>query len=199
MKLLISTASPFVRIVRVLIREGGVSGVEEVPVATTPFETSPDVAAANPLGKIPALVRDDGATLYDSRVICRFLDTRGRRSLYPENRLWEVLTLEATAHGMAEALVLMTYEARFKGTDGKFGEWIEAQWAKAERAMDALEARWMSHLSGPVDMGVLATACALSYSDFRHPERDWRSARPALADWHEKISQTPALSETVPE
>ena len=98
MQLISSPISPFVRKVRVLLHETGLAGqVEELPVATTALATAPEAMAANPLGKIPALLRADGPAIYDSRVICRFLDSQGTGRLYPDSRIWEVLTLEALA------------------------------------------------------------------------------------------------------
>ena len=104
MQLIASPLSPFVRKVRVLLHEVGLDDrVTVVNLATTPLETDPNAASANPLGKIPALVREGGATLYDSRVITRYLDDMAGGGLYPQTRLWEVLTLEATAEGIMEA------------------------------------------------------------------------------------------------
>ncbi|RXV70306.1 glutathione S-transferase [Roseovarius sp. A46] len=199
MQLIASPLSPFVRKVRVLLHETGLAQqVEVVNLATTPIETDPRAASANPLGKIPALVREDGATLYDSRVITRYLDDLAGAGLYPEARLWEVLTLEATAEGIMEAAVLMTYEGRFRPEDMQYAPWVEAQWAKIARALDALEARWMSHLSGRLDMGHIATGCALGYLDFRHDGRGWRQGHPALADWFTAFAQRESMTATAP-
>jgi len=199
MQLIASPLSPFVRKVRVVLHETGLAdSVEVVNLATTPLDTDPRAASANPLGKIPALVREDGATLYDSRVITRYLDALAGTGLYPETRLWEVLTLEATAEGIMEAAVLMTYEGRFRPENVQYAPWVEAQWAKVARALDALEARWMSHLSGRFDMGQIATGCALGYLDFRHDARGWRQGRPALGDWFAAFSQRAGMSSTAP-
>lgn len=185
MQLLMSPASPFVRKVRVLLRETELlDQVEERAVATTPLDSEPTVVAANPLGKIPVLIRDDGPALYDSRVITRFLNDFAGCSLYPESRIWEVLTLEATADAIMEAAVLMTYEARFRTEERQSSEWIEAQWSKAARAVSAVNNRWMSHLSGPLNIGQIGMGCALSYLDLRHDARGWRDGNQALADWH---------------
>ena len=200
MQLIASPLSPFVRKVRVILLEAGLAdSVEVVNLATTPLDTDPQAAAANPLGKIPALIREDGATLYDSRVITRYLDHLAGGGFYPDARLWEVLTLEATAEGIMEAAVLMTYEGRFRPEDMQYAPWVEAQWAKIARALDAIEGRWMSHLAGPLDMSHIALGCALGYLDFRHAARDWRAGHPALADWHAGFAQRDSMTQTAPE
>lgn len=197
MQLIASPLSPFVRKVRVVLQETGIGdSVEIVNLTTTPLDTDPRAASANPLGKIPALVREDGATLYDSRVITRYLDSLAGAGLYPETRLWEVLTLEATAEGIMDAAVLITYEGRFRPQDIRYAPWVEAQWAKVARALDALEARWMSHLAGPLDIGQIATGCALGYIDFRHEARGWRQGRPALAAWFADFAQRESMTGT---
>jgi glutathione S-transferase len=199
MQLIMSPASPYVRKVRVLIREAGFEDrISEVPVTTTPFDSAETALAANPLGRIPALVRPDGPALYDSRVICRYLDSLSDMNFYPEARLWEVLTLEATAEGIIDSAVSMTYESRFRG-DAAWPDWLDAQWAKIDRALTALEDRWTSHLSGPVTMGQIATACALGYLDLRHAGRGWRAGRPTLAEWAKRFSARPSMQATAAE
>lgn len=197
--LLSASASPFVRKVRVLLLETGQDDVTLQDVATTPVATAPEVAVANPVGKIPALIRDDGPTIYDSRVICRFLDARAKSGLYPEHQLWDTLTLEATADGIMEAAVLMVYEARVRPEDMRYQPWLDAQWAKIARALDALDTRWMSHLYGPLDMGQIAVACALGYLDFRHPDKTWRAGRDALAAWEARFADRPSMQATTPQ
>lgn len=199
MQLVGSPASPFVRKVRVMLIETGQDDeVDFVETATSAITPSAEVAAANPLRKIPALIRPDGCTLYDSRVITRFLDTRAGAGLYKDNRLWEVLTLEATADGILDAAVLMVYEGRVRPESMQHEGWIEAQWGKVAAALDALEARWMSHLRGPFDAGQIAVGCALGYLDFRHDAREWRKGRGALDDWYAAFSERPSMIATPP-
>ncbi|MEO1138480.1 MAG: glutathione S-transferase [Pseudomonadota bacterium] len=200
MQLISAKPSPFGRKVKVmLIETGQMDDVELVQVMTTPVATDPAVAAANPVGKIPALVRNDGPTLYDSRVICRFLDARVDAGLYPESRIWETLTLEATADGIMDAAILMVYEHRVRPEQLVFEDWIEAQWAKVRRSVDAVNARWISHLNGPLDASHIAIGCALAYLDFRQPARDWRSGNDALATWFETFAKRQSMLETVPD
>ena len=199
MKLLMAGPSPFVRKVLVLLHETDqVADVETVQVTAAVGGTDAALAAANPLGKIPALVRDDGPTLYDSRVICRFLDDRAKAGLYPASNPWETLVLEATADGIMEAAVLMVYERRFRPPELVSEPWLEGQWEKVARGLDALDARWISHLTGKLDIGHIGVACALGYLDFRHPERNWREGRDALAAWYETFAARPSMQNTVP-
>ncbi len=199
MKLLMAAASPFVRKVRVVLRETGqLDAVQEVNVSTTPVASDPSVVAANPTGKIPALVRDDGPAIYDSRVITRYLDARAGANLYPQARLWEVLTLEATADAMMDAAVVMVYEARYHTPEGLSADWIAGQWDKVARSVTAIEDRWMAHLAGPLHMGQIGVACALGYLDFRHAAHDWRADHPALAAWFAEFSQRQSMIDTQP-
>ncbi len=199
MKLLISAASPFARKCRVLLREADLmDAVREVDIATSPLSSAPEALAANPTGKIPALIRSDGPALYDSRVITRFLNDHAGANLYPAARLWELLTLEATADAIMEAALLITYESRFRPAAQQSADWTEAQWGKAERAISAINERWMSHLSGPLDMSQIAVSCALSYVDLRHDARGWRRENADLSDWHTAFLTRPAMQETAP-
>jgi glutathione S-transferase len=199
MDLLFSHLSPFARKVRVLLRESGQAGaVAEVPVSTTPLNTAPEVAAANPTGRIPVLIRPDGPALYDSRVICRYLDDRFTAGLYPATRLWEVLTLEALADGMTDSAVQMRYEVALRPAAAQSPAWLDAQWAKIARGLDSLGDLWLPHLAGPVDMGQVAVGCMLGYVDFRHSDRDWRTGREALAAWYARFAARPAMAATAP-
>ncbi|MFD1341001.1 glutathione S-transferase [Litorisediminicola beolgyonensis] len=200
MQLLMAGPSPFVRKVRVTLEETGqTDAVEIVKVTASPMEPDAALTGVNPIGKVPALVRPDGPTLYDSRVICRYLDARAGGALYPESRIWEVLTLEATGDGLLEAALAIVYERRFRPEGLVWDDWIEAQWAKVARGLDALEARWTSHLKGRIDAGQIAVGCALGYLDFRHGDRDWRQGRDGLAAWYADFSQRPSMTATAPE
>jgi glutathione S-transferase len=97
-----------------------------------------------------------------------------------------------------EAALLMVYEVRHREENQRNEAWVEGQWAKVARALDAIEARWMSHLHGRLDAGQIAVACALGYLDLRHGDRDWRKSHPALAGWYQKFAARPSMEATVP-
>lgn len=195
-----TATSPYARKVMVVLHETGQLDQVQIEAASgTPTDPGTLPVGLNPLGKIPALERPDGPALYDSRVICRYLVDRAGGGLYPAApRLWETLTLEATADGICDAAILMIYEARLRPSEAQSPAWVEAQWAKVVRALDAVEARWMSHLAAPLDCAQIALGCALGYVDLRHGDRRWREDRPALAAWEAKFTDRPAMQATRP-
>ncbi len=197
MQLIMSPTSPYVRKVRVLLREANLlDTVQEVEVSTNALASHPTALAANPTGKIPALLRGDGPAIFDSRVITRFLDDYASAGLYPHARIWEVLTLEALTDAIMDAAVSMAYEVRLRPETEQSPAWIEAQWGKVSRAVAAIEERWMSHLSGPMDITHISAACALSYLDLRHDDRGWRTLAPSLAKWHTDFSTRDSMTAT---
>lgn len=199
MQLLENAASPYCRKVHVLLLELDMADRIEMIICNG-HPTAPNQSAKvhNPMGKIPTLLRPDGPAIYDSRVICRYLNEIAGGGLYPKTSLWETLTLEATADGVLDAAILMVYEKRSRA-DGKQDEgWIDGQWAKIKDALIAIEERWLAHLQGPMDMGVVAVGCALGYLDFRHSDRDWRALTPHLAEWFAEFSERPSMAATVP-
>lgn len=200
MKLSYSPTSPYVRKVMVLLHETGqADDVTLETMMTTPLAPDAALLSKNPLTKVPALERDEGPTLYDSRVICAYLDDRAGGKLYPTGaRRWDTLTLEATADGILDAALSMVYEGRMRPEDKQMPEWIEGQWGKIERAVSALNTRWVSHLSGPLTMGHIAVGCALGYLDFRHNARNWRKGNDALAKWFDMFDSRPSMQETAP-
>ncbi len=200
MKLYHSLTSPYVRKVMVLLHETEqLEDVELETVAGTPLAPAAPLIGKAPLTKVPALERPDGPTLFDSRVICAFLDDRAGGQLYPEGaRRWDVLTLEALADGVLDAALLMTYESRLRPEDKQWDEWVDAQWVKIERACAVLNQRWMAHLSGSLDMGQVAVGCALGYLDLRHDVRGWRKGNDALATWFAEFDARPSMVATRP-
>ena len=200
MKLSYAPTSPYVRKVMVLLHETGqLDEVEIESIATTPLAPDAALLSKNPLTKVPALERSDGPTLFDSRVICAYLDDRAGGKLYPTgSRRWDTLTLEALADGILDAALLMVYEGRMRPEEKQMPEWVEGQWGKIERACAALNTRWVSQLSGPLDMGQIAVGCALGYLDLRHDARNWRKGNDALAAWARKFDSRDSMQATAP-
>lgn len=203
MKLYHAQVSPFVRMVRVLLHETGLADrVVLEPVTGTPVAPGSLPLAQNPIGKIPVLETQEGM-LYDSRVICRYIDHLAGGPAYPAPpALWDVLVVEATAHGMAEAAVLIVYEARVRPPAMRSDAWLGAQWDRIARAAAVLERDRMPLLErepdGCPDMGQIAVAVTLGYCDFRLPGRDWRAGNPRLAAWEAAFAARPAMRATAP-
>ena len=202
MKLFHNIASPFVRKVRVLAAETGQSArIELVQSVFTPVQPDREVFASNPLGKIPTLLLDDGTALYDSRVICEYLDTLhdGPR-LFPAAgpARWSALTRQAQGDGILDAAVGTRYELALRDPSRQWPEWIENQRQKYRRSLDALEAEAAS-LDGAIDIGVITAACALGYLDFRYPDEGWRDIRPGLAEWYTSFRERDSMRTTAPE
>lgn len=198
MKLFDSAASPYVRKINVLLNELGQSDeVARESVATTAFNSAENLIAANPLGKIPALALDDGRVLYDSRVISAYLNRHFDGPFCPDDD-FQTQLLEATGDGIMDCTVSMSYEVRLRPEGERSAQWIEAQWAKAERAIRALDNTFMEQLQGPITVGHISVGCALGYVDFRHDAREWRDSAPELAKWFAEFSARPSMQATQP-
>ena len=201
MKLHDSPTSPFARKVRVLLLETGLDGrVDKTARAVTPTSPIDAVNADNPIGKVPALVTDDGLSLYDSPVICEYLDGQqdGPRMFPAEGPArWLALRRQALGDGLLDAAILGRYETALRPEDYRWQPWLEAQMLKIERSLDAMEAE-AGALGDGADIGTITIACALGYLDFRYGDNDWRACRPGLAAWYEGFAQRPSMRETEP-
>ncbi|MCY4453764.1 MAG: glutathione S-transferase N-terminal domain-containing protein [Immundisolibacterales bacterium] len=201
MKLYHSPASPFVRKALVAAHELGLAErIEIVGVAMTPVAGVDALNAENPLGKIPALVLEDGTTLYDSPVICEYLDTRhdGPRLFPPAGpERWTALRRQALADGLLDAAILCRYETFLRPAERQWADWIDGQRGKFRRALDALEGEAES-FGDTVDIGTVAAACAADYLDFRSLDDGWRDGRPRLATWLEGFAERPSMRATRP-
>ena len=201
MKLYHSGASPFVRKALVTAHETGTAEAIEVATVTlSPVASNPEVNAENPLGKLPALVLDDGTTLFDSRVICEYLDSRhdGPR-MFPADgpARWTALRRQALADGLLDAAILCRYEAALRPAERQWGDWVEGQRAKFRRALDGLEGE-AEGFGDTVDIGTIAVGCATDYLDFRALDDGWRDSRPRLAAWLEGFAQRSSMQATRP-
>ena len=199
MKLLYSPLSPFARKVILAGRELRLP-LELEAVMVTPVSPDAAVCAANPLGKIPVLVLDDGTSLYDSRVIVDYFDGLGDRALAPRDGVARARTLTelAAADGLTDAALLLRYEGALRPEALRWAEWQAGQMGKIRRALDLFEAS-RRRTGDDLDIADIALACALGYLDFRLPEEDWRATHPRLAAFHATISQRPGWAETAPQ
>lgn len=201
MKLFYSPSSPFVRKVRVMAIESGIDGqIELIEAPTMPTKTDAGVAASNPLGKIPCLVTNDGKALYDSRVICEFLDSQvGNGDMFPQGgERWDALRRQALGDGIMDAGVLARYETFLRPEDKRWDDWLQGQMAKVMRSLDLLAAEAGS-LSGRIDIGSIAIGCALGYLDFRYGNLGWRNGRKELAAWFDEFNARPSMQQTMPQ
>lgn len=199
MKLHYSTASPYVRKVMACAIARGIDGRID-KVSTNPHVSPPGLLADNPLSKVPALVTDDGLALFDSPVICEYLDGIGDApKLFPPvgtpARI-AALRLQAIADGILDAAVARRMHGSLPQDEGRRA-FDARQKAAVDRALVLLEAE-VASLDGPATIGTLAVGCALGYLDFRFAAEPWRAAHPALAAWFARASEAPALALTVP-
>ncbi|MEO0033999.1 MAG: hypothetical protein RLZZ501_22 [Pseudomonadota bacterium] len=199
MKLRTSATSPYVRKVWILAHETGLADRIE-PVPTNAWDPATDLPADNPLGKVPTLLTEGGEALYDSPVICDYLD-----SLHDGPRLipagggqrWVQKRLEALADGILDAALVVRNETTLRPADKRWPDWVERQQRAIARALDRLEEEtpgWGETFL----LGQIAVVAALGYLDFRFPEPDWRGGRPALAAWFARVSRRPSVAATVP-
>lgn len=194
-----SGGSPFARKVRVAAHELGLARmIEEIP--SHPWKAPDDLKTLNPLGKIPTLVTEDGTTIFDSPVICEYLDTlHDRPKLIPPSgpARWRALRTQALGDGIMDAAVLWRVEITQRKEHGTSPEWVERQQGAIFRALDELE-NDPAALAGPMTVGTIAVACALGYLDFRFGFLNWRATRPRLAAWHAEFAQRPSWRATDP-
>ncbi|MBL6454681.1 glutathione S-transferase family protein [Belnapia sp. T6] len=192
-----SSRSPFVRKVMVCVHERGLEGlIERIPTVVALTRVEHGLLPRNPLGRIPTLVRPDGSVLFDSVVICEYLDGLGDAPrLFPEAgpaRI-EALQRHALGTGFMEMLLLWRGESLREVRSPIVIEGFEL---KREAVLPALEALVPTLEATPYDIGHVAIGCSLSYLDFRWGEYDWRAAQPRLAAWHAGFSARPAVQAT---
>ena len=191
--------SPFGRKIRIAVQVLGLEREVAIVPAST-LDPADPLRQQNPLGKVPVLLLDDGAALYDSPVILEYLDYRaGGGKIIPKDPQprFAALRLQALADGIMDASILINYEARYRPAQNHEPKWLDLQAGKVARALAALEA------APPVvdtlpDVGQITLACALGYRDFRFPG-SWRAEHPRLAAWLDTFAaRVPAFAATTP-
>jgi glutathione S-transferase len=197
MKLRHAAASPFVRKVMVAAHELGLAGrLELVPTNLSPIQGNATLAGENPLMKVPSLLADDGQVMFDSPVICEFLDSLGGGVLFPAPgpERWTALRRQALGDGILDALILARYES-LRPEDRRWGGWTDGQMKKAHQGLAAAE---REGLTGFSTIGHIAIACMLGYLDFRFADDGWRSRQPRLAAWYAEVAERPSMRLTRP-
>jgi len=190
MKLIISKTSPYSRKIRILVREKGLD-VEEIE--TLPFDDEDVLHAANPLGKVPALVVGERA-IYDSPVICEYLDDLDKPWLPGGPEAWQQKTLHALGDGIIDAVLTFRME-RIRPQEQWWDFWAMRQENAVGRAVLHLE-ETVDGLGQPWGYGNLAIACALGYIDFRAADMQWRTHAPKLAKWFEAFEKQKSYQDT---
>jgi glutathione S-transferase len=198
MKLYYSPLSPFSRKARVIALELGLK-LEEI---NTSSRGNMEYRRVNPLGKIPALQLDDGSVLFDSPVICEYLNDKGGGKFFPADSLfkagtgrWKALVLQALGDGIMDAALARVYEDRYRPAELRSADINANNISVIQSGLDALE---NITFSDPPTIGEITCACAVGYVDFRVPEINWRPTHPKLAAWYEKFAQYPSMQATAP-
>ncbi len=198
MKLCYSPKSPFVRKVMVCAMELGIRDQIE-PVADDASNIFVGINPSTPLGKVPSLTLDNGQVLYDSVVICEYLDgLSDKAQLFPTDlaERARVLTQHAMADGMTDAAYQRRMDSVMPEDEGS-PSWNARLKVAMEKCLDEME-RQADTYGNQVNIGIIAIACALGYHDFRFSAETWRSGRPRLAAWYDEFAKRPSMVDTMP-
>ena len=200
MKLFYSGASPYVRKCMVVAHELGLAArIEHLPAAAHPVNRDQNIVRNNPLGKVPTLLTDDGTVLYDSRVICEFLNDLGGGKLFPAGgaQRWQVLTEQSLGDGILDAALLARYEGAMRPEALRWADWTTGQLDKIDCGLAAIDAKADS-LGDRVDIGTITMGCVLGYLDLRFDHLGWRQQHAKAAAWFARFNARPAMQATLP-
>ena len=195
MKLYYSATSPYVRKVVACALACGISD-QITRIETNPHVSPPDLLAANPLSKVPCLVTVDGLALFDSPVICEYLDAVGAGSLFPPPgpARWRALRFQAIGDGIMDAAVLRRMDIGRPPEAARDAAMTRNRDA-VERALDLLQS---DPPANHLDIGSISVACALGYLDLRFAADGWREGRGKLAQWYAEMAERPEIAESAP-
>lgn len=198
MKLHWSPKSPYVRKVMICAHELGLlPRLELVRSVAAMRRPNPALMADNPLSKIPTLVCEDGSTLFDSIVICEYLNELAGGSLFPPRgeARWQALRWHALGDGLLDALILWRNE---REREVPLQALLDAFELKTRASLQMLDREAAALHQAPFSIGQLTLGCALGYLDYRFGTLGWRSAAPALAGWFETLRARPSFAATEP-
>ena len=198
MKLHWSPKSPYVRKVMIAAHEAGVlDRIERVRSVAAMLKPNAALMADNPLSKIPTLVRADGRTLFDSVVICEYLDDLGGTALFPAEgeARWAALRWHALGDGLLDALILWRNE---REREVPLAALLDAFELKTRASLTLLDGEAAALADAPFSIGHLTLGCALGYLDYRFDALGWRAVAPRLARWFETLRRRPSFQATEP-
>lgn len=196
-RLLYSSASPYSAKVRMAAAYAG------IPVEAITVDTGPQPALltdANPLGKIPVWITDEGEGIYDSRVITQYLNRLSGNKLFPRNadKRLDAERLEAMADGVCDCLLAIVYERRSRPEEIVHQPWIDKQWSKVARALDLLNANPPKLLKS-ITTGQIALRATIGYMELRFAGK-WEKGRPRLKRWAARFDEKfPELNAVMPQ
>ena len=196
MKVFYSLPSPFAAKVRMAAR---LCDIELDAVAMDTSKEPDELLAANPVGKIPTVLLDDGTAIYDSRVICEYFDRQSGNLLIPQSsEAWlKARRIEALADAVCDAGILCSYEVRYRPEEKRHQPWVDKQWRRVLRTLDALELEVPS-LSDDLDIGQIALAATLGWLEVRFPG-EWNVRAPQLKVWIDAFADRhPGYAELMP-
>ena len=201
MRLISHPFSPYGRKVKITAQMKGVYDDLKIEQTDTSLPINETLRAENPLSKIPVLILDNGQQIYDSPVICEFLDSlKQSPALFPKagSERWKTLTMGALGDGIIDAAITQVYERRFRPEAKVEQAWLDRQQVKIDGALAVLEANPPAWTTGP-DYGHLTVAVSLGYLDFRH-EGKWRAKHPKMVAWLDKFAAAvPSFEKTKPQ
>lgn len=199
MKIFYSSASPFVRKTMIVAEELGINDrIERLPAAASPVKRDTNILPYNPLAQVPTFFTDDEQVLFDSKVICEYLNTTYKGNLFGnEQTRWKMLTDHAAADGIIAAALLVRYELLARPQQLQWQEWLDGQTDKITTTLQYFEDK-AKELEDRIDIVTITLACAVDYLDFRLPDYNWQGRFPTLKTWYEKFSVRPSIATTKP-
>ncbi|KJV30142.1 glutathione S-transferase N-terminal domain-containing protein [Pantoea sp. SM3] len=201
MQLFYASTSAYVRKVMVCAQVLGLAdAIAWLDSAAHPVERDERIAAFNPLAKVPALRTHHGLCLYDSRVICEYLNALSQGTLFPAtgDARWQCLTRQSLGDGLIDAALLARYEFSARPEEKQWQNWADAQLKKVSAALGEIERQVSQFSQQPDDIGLIAIGCALGYLDFRFATLNWRDSYPLTAAWFAHFDAHPAMLATRP-
>lgn len=200
MKIFYSSASPFVRKAMIVADElGVVDRIERLPAAANPVNRDRNIIPFNPLGQVPTFITDDEQVLFDSKVICEYLNTTFKGNLFgDEHTRWAVLTDHAAADGVIAASLLVRYELLARPEALRWNDWVEGQTDKITMGLQYFEDK-AKDLADRIDIVTITLVCAFDYLDFRLPDYNWQQRFPGLKTWYDKFSVRESIAKSKPQ